>query len=141
MEKKVIYVDGTFDLLHPGHIAFLKECKKYGDYLIVGVISDKNVQSYKRIPILNLDHRCIMLENIKIVDNVIKDCPFFGITQEFINKYKINKVIYSGSDLGKWEEHYKVPIKNKMMINFPYDKSQTGCSTSKIIKTIVLRNI
>ena len=89
MEKKVIYVDGTFDLLHPGHIAFLKECKKYGDYLIVGVISDKNVQSYKRIPILNLDHRCIMLENIKIVDNVIKDCPFFGITQGFINKYKI----------------------------------------------------
>ena len=141
MENKVIYVDGTFDLLHPGHIAFLKECKKYGNYLIVGVISDQNVQSYKRIPILSLDHRCIMLENIKIVDKVIKDCPFFGITQEFIDTYKINKVIYSGSDLGKWVEHYEIPIKNKMMINLPYDKNQTGCSTSKIIKTIVLRNI
>ena len=141
MEKKVIYVDGTFDLLHPGHIAFLKECKKYGDYLIVGVISDKNVQSYKRIPILNLDHRCIMLENIKIVDNVIKDCPFFGITQEFINKYKINKVIYSGSDLGKWEEHYNIPIKQNMMVNLSYDSSNTGCSTSKIIEIILMRNI
>lgn len=141
MENKVIYADGTFDLLHPGHIAFLKECKKYGNYLIVGVISDKNVESYKRIPILNLDHRCSMLENIKIVDKVIKDSPFFGITQEFINKYRIDKVIYSGGDLGKWEEHYKVPIKNKMMINFPYDKNQTECSTSKIIKTIILRNI
>jgi glycerol-3-phosphate cytidylyltransferase len=141
MENKVIYVDGTFDLLHPGHIAFLKECKKYGNYLIVGVISDQNVQSYKRIPILSLDHRCIMLENIIMVDKVIKDCPFFGITQEFINKYQIEKVIYSGGDLGKWEEHYKIPIKNNMMINLPYDVNETGCSTSKIIKTIVLRNI
>ena len=69
--KKVIYVDGTFDLIHTGHIEFFKECKKYGNYLIVGVLSDKNVQSYKREPIINLDNRCFMLENIEIVDKVI----------------------------------------------------------------------
>ena len=139
MENKVIYVDGTFDLLHPGHIAFLKECKKYGNYLIAGVISDKHVQSYKRIPILNLDHRCIMLENIRMVDKVIKDCPFFGITQEFIDKNKIDKVIYSGGDLGKWKEHYQIPIKNNMMINLAYDVNETGCSTSAIIKSVIKR--
>jgi len=93
--------------------------------LIVGVISDENAKSYKRIPIINLDNRCIMLENIKTVDKVISDCPFFSITQEFIDKYNINKVIYCGNDLGKWTEHYKIPIENNIMINLPYDLNKT----------------
>ena len=136
MNKNNIYVDGTFDLLHPGHIYFLKKCKQYGDRLIVGVISDKNVESYKRLPIINLENRCIMLENIKCVDKVIPNCPFFGITEEFINKYNINKVAYAGDDLGKWEDHYKVPITKKMMINFKYDSNNTNISTSAIINKI-----
>ena len=136
MNKNNIYVDGTFDLLHPGHISFLKKCKQYCDRLIVGVISDKNVESYKRLPILNLENRCIMLKNIKCIDQVIPNCPFFGITEEFINKYKINKVAYAGDDLGKWEDHYKVPISKKMMINFKYDSNNTNISTSAIINKI-----
>lgn len=35
--QNVVYVDGSFDLLHPGHVAFLKAAKARGDYLIVGV--------------------------------------------------------------------------------------------------------
>lgn len=35
--QKIVYVDGSFDLLHPGHVAFLKAAKAKGDYLIVGV--------------------------------------------------------------------------------------------------------
>ena len=136
MGDKTIYIDGTFDLLHPGHIQFFKECKKYGTYLIVGVISDDNVKSYKRTPIINLENRCIMLENIRIVDKVIKDCPFFSISEDFLNKYSINTVIYCGNDLEKWVEHYKVPIQKNIMINLPYDLNQTGFSTSKIIKSI-----
>ena len=53
-----IYIDGTFDLLHSGHYNFLEQAKKYGKKLIVGVISDKNVKSYKRYPILELKDRC-----------------------------------------------------------------------------------
>jgi len=134
---KVVYIDGAFDLLHPGHIAVFNECKKYGDYLIVGLLSDENIESYKRKPILNLEQRYIMLNNIKIINNVIKDCPFCNIPEEFINKYNINKVIYCGSDLDeKWTGHYKIPIKNNMMINIPYDKNNSNISTSKIIKKI-----
>lgn len=40
--QKIVYVDGSFDLLHPGHVAFLKAAKAKGDYLIVGV-HDNNV--------------------------------------------------------------------------------------------------
>jgi glycerol-3-phosphate cytidylyltransferase-like family protein len=85
---------------------------------------------------MNLKNRCIMLENIKCVDKVIPNCPFFGITEEFLNKYNITKVAYAGDDLGKWEEHYKVPIQKKIMINFKYDSSKTNISTSAIIKKI-----
>lgn len=77
-----------------------------------------------------------MLENIKCVDKVIPNCPFFSITDEFINKHNINKVIYAGDDLGKWKEHYKVPINKKMMINLKYDTNNTNISTSVIIDKI-----
>lgn len=39
-EQKVVYVSGSFDLLHPGHIEFLKQARALGDYLIVGVQND-----------------------------------------------------------------------------------------------------
>lgn len=136
MNNNNIYVDGTFDLLHPGHISFFKKCKQNCNQLIVGVIGDENVKSYKRLPIMNLENRSFMLENIKCVDKVISDCPFFGITEDFLNKYNITKVAYAGDDLGKWEEHYKVPIQKKIMINFKYDSSNTNISTSSIIKKI-----
>lgn len=38
--QKIIYVSGSFDLLHPGHVEFLKQAKALGDYLIVGVEND-----------------------------------------------------------------------------------------------------
>ena len=66
-----IYVDGVFDLLHLGHIDLFKTIKGENDKLIVGVINDKNVQSYKRLPVQNLQHRVEMLRNIKIVDTKI----------------------------------------------------------------------
>ena len=56
-KKKVVYCDGTFDLFHSGHIKFLETCKSFGDYLIVGIISDENVKSYKRYPVLKLKDR------------------------------------------------------------------------------------
>lgn len=35
--QKIVYIDGSFDLLHPGHVAFMKAARAKGDYLIVGV--------------------------------------------------------------------------------------------------------
>ena len=128
-----IYVDGTFDLLHIGHIHFFKKIKLENDILIVGVISDENVASYKRIPVNNLDHRCIMLENIKCVDKVIKNCPFNGIPKSFIDKYKITKIFYGG-DEKSWRNHYKIPIELGIMNYIEYVNPEN--STSKIIEKI-----
>jgi cytidyltransferase-like protein len=133
IKKNIIYIDGSFDLLHSGHIKFLNRIKKENDYLIVGIKSDKNIQSFKREPIISLEDRVIMLENIKAVDKVVPDCPFGKITKEFIDEHKINQVYYAG-EKNTWTEHYKVPIDMGIMNYIDY--SEDNLSTTKIINKI-----
>lgn len=58
---KVIYVDGTFDLFHVGHIEFLKRAKALGDFLIVGIHDDQTVNAIKgsNYPLMNLHERAL----------------------------------------------------------------------------------
>ncbi len=130
---EIIYIDGTFDLLHTGHIKILKRLKNENNILIVGVISDENVETYKRKPIIDLQNRCMMLNELKCVDIVILDCPFGGISKEFIDKHKITKVLYGGNQ-NTWTDHYKVPIEMGIMKYIDY--SYNELSTSKIINRI-----
>lgn len=133
---KIIYVDGTFDLLHVGHIRFLEKAKSFGDYLIVGVISGNDVESYKRQPIIPIEDRCIMLNNLKLVDKVIPNCPLGKITNEFMKKYNIDNVVYAG-DPNSWIDHYQIPIKLNKMIYIKYNS--TNPSTTKLLKEIINR--
>lgn len=67
----VVFVTGTFDLLHWGHVEFLKKAKKFGDILIVGVHNDKAVMEYKgNYPILDIYERLKVVSTIKYVDYV-----------------------------------------------------------------------
>lgn len=52
-----VYVSMVAYLFHYGHVAFLKQAKEFGDYLIVGIISDEEVTPYKRKPILTQEER------------------------------------------------------------------------------------
>ena len=67
----LVYTVGTFDLLHVGHLALLKQCQSFGDMLVVGVASDSVVNSYKpNVPVIPLDQRTEMLEALECVDAV-----------------------------------------------------------------------
>jgi rfaE bifunctional protein nucleotidyltransferase chain/domain len=79
-QKKIVLVGGCFDLIHYGHISFLKEAKKLGDYLIVLLESDENVQKLKGEgrPFHNQKQRKEMLESLSIVDSVIELPPITG---------------------------------------------------------------
>ena len=68
--NKKVYVGLSADILHEGHINILKIAKKYGD-VIVGLLTDEAIASYKNIPYLNYEKRKIVLENIKYVKKVI----------------------------------------------------------------------
>ena len=68
--KKKVYVGLAVDLIHEGHINILKTASKYGD-VIVGLLTDEAIASYKNIPHLNFSRRKIIVQNIKYVKKVI----------------------------------------------------------------------
>ena len=69
---KKIMVFGTFDQLHLGHIDFLKQAKRKGDYLIVVIARDKNVLKFKsKNPIDNEKQRKIKTDKIEHVDKAV----------------------------------------------------------------------
>ena len=70
MKKKTAYVGIAGDILHEGHINILKTASKYGD-VTVGLLTDKAIASYKRIPFLNYKNRELILKNLKFVNKVI----------------------------------------------------------------------
>ncbi len=73
MKKRVVLVGGCFDLLHFGHIAFLKQAKDHGDFLMILLESDEKVKKLKgdSRPIHNQNQRKEMLLSLSFVDEVI----------------------------------------------------------------------
>ena len=67
---KKVYVGMSADLLHPGHINILKEASLLGE-VIVGVLTDKAIASFKRVPFMSFEQRIEIMENIKGVSKVI----------------------------------------------------------------------
>ena len=70
--RVVVWTNGTFDLLHPGHVASLEQARGLGDVLVVGVNSDASVKGYKGPyrPILFEDERAALLAALECVDYV-----------------------------------------------------------------------
>ena len=62
MKKKKVYVALSADILHEGHVNILKIANSYGD-VIVGLLTDEAIASYKNIPYLNFRQRSVVLEN------------------------------------------------------------------------------
>jgi D-beta-D-heptose 7-phosphate kinase/D-beta-D-heptose 1-phosphate adenosyltransferase len=93
-----VLVNGTFDILHPGHIALLNTARSYGEWLIVAIDTDRRVKELKgdSRPINNQNIRRIMLQNLKAVDIV----EFFDSKEELIDLIKRYKpdIMVKGSD-------------------------------------------
>ena len=68
--KKIVYVGLSADILHEGHINILNKAKSLG-YVIVGLLTDEAITSYKKLPHLTFSQREIVLKNIKTVDKVV----------------------------------------------------------------------
>jgi len=84
-EKKIVFTNGCFDILHMGHVKYLEKAKKLGDILVVGVNSDASVKRLKgkNRPINPLNDRCCVIASLKSVDFVIpfeEDTPIELIT-------------------------------------------------------------
>lgn len=67
---KKVYVGMSADLIHPGHLNIISEARKYGD-VIIGLLTDQAIASYKRLPALTYEQRKVIVENIKGVWQVV----------------------------------------------------------------------
>ncbi|MEO7993267.1 MAG: D-glycero-beta-D-manno-heptose 1-phosphate adenylyltransferase [bacterium] len=84
--RRVVFTNGCFDLLHPGHVALLTAAKTLGDFLIVGINDDDSVRRLKGPdrPLFPLAYRQAMVVALKPVDAVIpfsEDTPLVLITE------------------------------------------------------------
>ena len=133
-----IYVDGIWDLFHRGHVEQfidLKNLDGEDNYLIVGVISDKDAENYKRKPFYDEKHRKFLVKSCKYVDEVIENAPLI-LDKDFIDKNNIDLVCHgfsSPEDEKKQEEFFKLP---KSLNKFRAVSYHSGISTTQIIQSI-----
>lgn len=95
--QKVVFTNGCFDLLHPGHIDYLKKARAKGDILVVGLNSDESVSRLKgsQRPINNYEFRSRMLAAFDFVNFVIK---FDEDTPKELIEYINPQVLVKGGD-------------------------------------------
>ncbi len=72
---KKVYVAMSADLIHPGHLRIIKEAEKWGE-VTIGMLTDKAVASFKRLPLLTYEQRKAVVESIKGVSRVIPQDTF-----------------------------------------------------------------
>jgi D-beta-D-heptose 7-phosphate kinase/D-beta-D-heptose 1-phosphate adenosyltransferase len=91
-----VIVNGTFDIIHPGHLALLNYAKSLGDSLVVAIDTDDRVKELKGTsrPINNQYERKLLLENLKAVDEVY----FFSSKEELIKLIGECDIMVKGSD-------------------------------------------
>lgn len=134
-KKKIVLAGGCFDILHPGHIVFLKKAKSKGDILIVFLESDQKIKQLKGInrPIHTQKERAQTLEAISYVDFII--ClPFFKTDSEYdelIAKIKPDIIAATFGDEGVI---HKKRVTENLKVKLIYvTKKISSHSTSRIL--------
>jgi len=131
----IVMVNGTFDILHPGHVAMLNTARSYGDYLVVAIDTDRRVRELKgeTRPVNNQNDRRIMLSNLKAVDIV----ELFDSKEDLIELMKRYKpdVYVKGSD---WK-HDRASTAEQYCNKVIYYDRIDEYSTTQIIERITNR--
>ncbi len=106
--EKLVYVGMSVDLIHHGHINIIQEAAKLGK-VIVGLLTDKAIASYKRLPALTYEQRKLVIENIKGVSEVVTQ-ETMDYVQNLL-KYKPDYVVH-GDD---WKTGIQRQIRERVI--------------------------
>ena len=136
---KKVYVGMSADLIHPGHLNIINEARKLGK-VIVGLLTDKAIASYKRLPYMTYEQRKIVVENIKGVSEVIPQETLDYVPN--LLKIKPDYVVH-GDD---WKEGVQSAIRKKVIntladwggkvIDVPYTKGISSSGLNNNLKEI-----
>lgn len=132
-----VFTDGVFDCLHANHVRFLRDARGFGNYLVVGVLADAVVESYKRRPVMTGAERLEVVSALEMVDEcflVDFESRPAGFDDEFLTRHQIDRVVYAGTATPDW---YVTAEARGIMQRIPY---REGISTSEVIARIRRRD-
>ena len=128
IENRTVYMCFSTDIIHSGHIAIINKAKRYGK-LMIGLLTDEAIVSYKRYPLVPYSERKSMFENIVGVYRVVEQDKLSY--KENLEKYKPDYVVH-GDD---WKSGFQQPIREEVisvlntyggkLIEFPYSINET----------------
>ena len=126
-ERRTVYMCFSTDMIHSGHIAIIRKAEKLGK-LIIGVLSDEAVASYKRFPLMPYSERKVMFENISGVYQVVEQKELSY--KKNLEKYRPTYVVH-GDD---WQSGFQRPIRDEVcsvlatyggiLVEYPYSRSE-----------------
>jgi len=126
---KVVWINGCFDILHRGHIELFKFAKENGDFLVVGIDTDRRVSKLKgpTRPFNNQEDRKYILESIGYINKVV----YFDTTEQLENMIKLYEpdVMIVGSD---WRGHKVIGSESAKKLVY-FDRID-NYSTTKILE-------
>lgn len=134
-----VYIGMSADLIHPGHLNIIDQARKLGE-VTVGLLTDKAIASYKRLPYMSYEQRKIVIENIKGVKEVIPQESLDYVPN--LLKVKPDFVVH-GDD---WKEGVQKKTRQRVIdtvaewggkvIDVPYTKGISSTSLNENLKSI-----
>ncbi|MFC2149077.1 phosphoenolpyruvate mutase [Candidatus Auribacterota bacterium] len=136
---KKVYVAMSADIIHPGHLNIINHARKYGE-VTIGLLTDKAIASYKRLPYLPFDQRKMIIESLKGVNNVVPQETLDYVPN--LRKLQPDFVVH-GDDwrVGIQKETRKRVVQTieawgGKLIEVPYTKGISSTQLNKKIKEI-----
>ncbi|BDA47157.1 Ethanolamine-phosphate cytidylyltransferase [Coccomyxa sp. Obi] len=137
---RIVYIDGGFDLFHPGHVEILKLARAQGDFLLVGLHTDDDVMERRgaHLPIMDLHERALSVLACCYVNEVIIGAPLV-VTEDLLTTFNISLVVRgtvseTGASDNAEHARYAVPKERGIMRTL---QSPRDITTATIIHRIV----
>jgi phosphoenolpyruvate phosphomutase len=138
-KEKIVYVGMSADIIHPGHLNIINKAVKLGK-VIVGLLTDEAIASYKRLPYLEFEHRKLIVQNIKGVDEVIPQTVLDY--RPNLEKIKPDLVVH-GDD---WQQGVQKEVRQQVidtlkkwggkLVEVPYTKGISSTMLNKAVKEV-----
>ncbi|TPX60163.1 hypothetical protein PhCBS80983_g01969 [Powellomyces hirtus] len=131
-----IWVDGCFDMMHFGHANALRQAKQFGDYLVVGVHSDAEIEHHKGPTVMKEAERYAAVAACKWVDEVVPDAPYLT-SLELMDKYNCDFCVH-GDDITTLADGTDCYQAVKDAGRYQECKRTQGVSTTELVGRMLL---
>jgi phosphoenolpyruvate phosphomutase len=138
-KEKLVYVGMSADLIHPGHLNIIKKASELGE-VMVGLLTDSAIASYKRLPFMNYDQRFQVIQSIKGVSKVVSQDTLDYVPN--LSIYKPDFVVH-GDD---WVKGVQQSVRNSVilklaewggaLVEVPYTKGISSSNLNKVLRDI-----